>query len=94
MVSTRPPTTRSGSAHGDGVLGPAPATRITISPGGQRITSPPSVHGVWPVSAAAPSKHYLAARACWPEIRADGGAYGAMFWLMWKRLSGSYFRLT
>jgi hypothetical protein len=31
---------------------------------------------------------------CWRSIRVVRSAYGLMFWLMWKRLPGSYARLT
>jgi hypothetical protein len=49
-----------------------------------------------PVIAASPVAQpvTLAARASWPASAPTEAPYGVMFWLMWKRLPGSYFRLT
>ena len=68
--------------------------RRTASPASPPTPFDRALSGLLNDRSCSPSKHYLAARARWPEIRADEGSYGAMFWLMWKRLSGSYFRLT
>src|SRR5258708_1440776 len=39
-------------------------------------------------------QRYLPAGELKRSIRAERTAYGAMFWLTWKRLPGSYARLT